>query len=104
MAICENCGKKYTPTPSAPECPTCAPVEEQPEEIVPSRPKARPAARAPAPPPAPAPRAPPPQPQPQNRAAARMTAKKVAAAHAAQHVQLHHPELLEKPAVEPIVK
>ena len=101
MAICENCGKKYTPTPSAPDCPNCAPPEE-PEEIIPSRAKARPAARAPARaaalPPAPAPRA------AQGRAASRLTAKQVAAAHAAQHAHLHHPELLEKPTVEPIVK
>jgi hypothetical protein len=102
MAICENCGKKYQPTPAAPECPNCAPTEE-PEEIVPSRAKARPAARAPARaaalPPAPAPRA------PQFRAPSKAAARAAAAAHAAQHAHLHHPELLEKPpTVEPIVK
>jgi hypothetical protein len=96
MAICENCGKKYTPTASTPDCPNCA----QPEEIVPSRAKARPAARPPAPPPAPAPRAP----QPQARGTAKAAAKQAAAAHAAHHAHLHHPELLQKPTVEPIVK
>ena len=91
MAICENCGKKYTPTASTPDCPNCA----QPEEIVPSRAKARPA-RAARRAPAPAPRAPQPQPQPQGRAASKAAAKQAAAAHAAHHAHLHHPELLQE--------
>jgi hypothetical protein len=38
MAICENCGMKYAPTASAPDCPNCAPDEaSEPEEIVPRR-------------------------------------------------------------------
>ena len=126
MAICENCGLKYAPTASAPDCPNCAP--DEPEEIVPR--KKQPAAsgapaasnrpanppqqraapqqqRAPAPTPQQRPAAqqrPPAQQRPAappQRAPAR-AAPPPEPVHHGHHFQ--HPELLKKPGIDPMVK
>jgi hypothetical protein len=112
MAICENCGKKYAPTATAPDCPNCAPAAEE-VPIVPRRRQAAPAgapAGGGAPPQRPAapqgrPAAAPPRavaPPPRGATSRGVPAAPPAPAHHGHHFQ--HPELLQKPGIEPIVK